>query len=311
MSVVQDYIDDLVGRHKYRPLSKDDSLAAQAFYNGHLNGFEAQRDTLRNGVAFCTKYERVVVGDYGAYVEVAPEYLTATLEVAKGEEWRLNKDYIERRNLSVKYEWYVWDGAKVYFQLDTVKYADYRKGYYYISVLDFDAPIEEPPYTEAKEVWRDIIYSDNNPFTHTDTTAAEIFYQEQADVSMDKINIAVLGDKQVAHPGPTMRMLSQFLRAFKRKAFIRLLVSDEAGLPSLVRRYAKRNNIDIDVYEIDGFAPDWVKYSVLREGRDRRMLHVAHCAIFMTTSTKKSCNFMYKPARDSGRLVVRKLLKGD
>lgn len=88
-----------------------------------------------NGSLLCSSYERVVVGDYGAFVEFGPAQASEnTFVVAPGQEYRI-KD--PRYSKNIKYEWYtVNDGSnvKIYKQKRRVTYADYLPGMYYVSV---------------------------------------------------------------------------------------------------------------------------------------------------------------------------------
>lgn len=72
---------------------------------------------------------RVVTGDHGAYIECnAKDLKNVELEVQPGEERR------HPNNPYIKYLWLRIKGTniKVYHQLRTVRYADYRPNYYYI-----------------------------------------------------------------------------------------------------------------------------------------------------------------------------------
>ena len=84
-----------------------------------------------------TGYNRIVIGDYGAYVEISPEQiLQDKLMLAPGEEYRV---YDERYSAHVKYHWYttiVPQRIKMYFQQKTVAYADYIPGMWYVSVYE-------------------------------------------------------------------------------------------------------------------------------------------------------------------------------
>ena len=74
----------------------------------------------KRGNLITDKYNRIVVGDYGAFVEF--EKPTAKVVVKSGEEYRLTNNY------QVKYEWLtIPDGSdiKIYHQKHTVDYADY------------------------------------------------------------------------------------------------------------------------------------------------------------------------------------------
>lgn len=136
---VRDLITALEEKYKYRTLPKKLREETLDFYKANLNGFEdTEKRCLINGTLIAEKYERICTGHYGSYVEFKPEDIIIPYEVAIGQSWRLNKRYLEERKLSIKYEWYTILGCKLYFQLNTVKYADYKPGFIYISVLDFD-----------------------------------------------------------------------------------------------------------------------------------------------------------------------------
>lgn len=135
---VRELIRNLAERYKYRPLPKEMRDYALHIYETHLNGFDDPKPCRIDGVLIADKISRVVIGDYGAYVEIAKDDLKVELTVPENQTWRFNTEYIERKQLTLKYHWYEYNGVKVYFQLGEVKYADYKPGFYYISVLDFD-----------------------------------------------------------------------------------------------------------------------------------------------------------------------------
>lgn len=81
-------------------------------------------------IAVAEKFERIVHGGRGAYVEFdEKDIISSGLYVPESQAWRLHSDkayYIELRHMEYK-------KAKIYSQLKTVDYADYKVGYYYIS----------------------------------------------------------------------------------------------------------------------------------------------------------------------------------
>lgn len=95
-----------------------------------------QKLYLKNGFLFASGFERVVHGDQGDYIELTRVQIKLPLL----SRFR-NKDW----------ENYYWlfplgfPDVKVYKQRKTVKYADYKVGYYYISpneLLNFKNPEE-------------------------------------------------------------------------------------------------------------------------------------------------------------------------
>ena len=99
----------------------------------NMNGADRPLYT-ESGVQIAKKYDRVVIGDYGAFVEIAHEDMIAfNVKIKPGEEYRiLDPEFSER----VKYLWYTTVQApfvKLYYQKKTVPYADYIPGKWYIS----------------------------------------------------------------------------------------------------------------------------------------------------------------------------------
>ncbi|AXF51097.1 hypothetical protein MLDJOKPK_00141 [Salmonella phage SPAsTU] len=137
-SSVLTYIDRLAERYKYRPLPKKVREEALSVYRQALNGFDRPRQATINGVLLCERWNRVVIGDYGAYLEIDESELLVQLSVPAEQAWRFDEEYLARRGLNIKYHWLTYAGVKVYHQVATVKYADYKPGKYYISVIEFD-----------------------------------------------------------------------------------------------------------------------------------------------------------------------------
>lgn len=84
------------------------------------------------GSQICKSYRRVVIGDYGAFVEF--EEPASQFVIAPGQEYRVND---ERYSRNVKYVWLTVNdgsGIKIYHQKKGVSYADYQPGMYYVSV---------------------------------------------------------------------------------------------------------------------------------------------------------------------------------
>lgn len=87
-----------------------------------------------NGSLICDGYERIVVGDYGAFVEFNVDQANrGEFNVAKGQEYRI----VDPKYKNIKYYWYtINDGSniKIYFQRRRVPYADYKPRMFYVSV---------------------------------------------------------------------------------------------------------------------------------------------------------------------------------
>lgn len=85
------------------------------------------------GLLLANDYNKIVVGGRGTYIEILPGQIVLDhFYIPHCKEYRLNDKrvyYVEYRSICPTY-------AKLYFQLKTVKYADYIIGRYYISPND-------------------------------------------------------------------------------------------------------------------------------------------------------------------------------
>lgn len=86
------------------------------------------------GTLIAHGYSRIVIGDYGAFIEIGVDQICPDRICCKpGQEYRYSD---ERFANHVKYQWLtVLDGSepKIYYQLKAVEYADYVPGRYYVS----------------------------------------------------------------------------------------------------------------------------------------------------------------------------------
>jgi len=132
--------DELSNKYKYKKLSNKLSNIAQNIYANTIPAFLLSFDKTKslyslNGSLICNGYDRIVIGDYGAYIEFSSEQANKDLfTIAPGQEYRL-----EPRYNNVKYIWLTIDDGsqiKIYYQKNTVSYADYKPQYYYISVYE-------------------------------------------------------------------------------------------------------------------------------------------------------------------------------
>ncbi|MCK5017103.1 MAG: hypothetical protein KAS32_08520 [Candidatus Peribacteraceae bacterium] len=82
-----------------------------------------------SGLIIANGYNRVVIGDRGPYIEfIGNQIYKHNIFIPKNEKWRQlspNSFYIEYRSKCDSY-------VKLYFQIKTVSYADYKVGLWYI-----------------------------------------------------------------------------------------------------------------------------------------------------------------------------------
>ena len=129
----------LAQKYGYKPLPKDLSEKYRQFYIDNLpKGFmlDGSSDQLytKNGTLICNGYTRIVIGDYGAFVEFDKEQAnTEQYIIAPGQEYRVNDPKYSK---NVKYVWMtIADGSniKIYKQKKIVTCAYDKIGFYYIS----------------------------------------------------------------------------------------------------------------------------------------------------------------------------------
>lgn len=121
----------------YKPLPKEDAELVRDFYIQQVKDLYYCLDgdpdiELKNecGTLIAKGYNRVVVGDYGAYIEFTED--------------QIELDNIENRWPGKPYRpvKYIWmqtkdkQKTKIYFQQGTVAYADYKVGMYYVDPKD-------------------------------------------------------------------------------------------------------------------------------------------------------------------------------
>lgn len=131
----------------YKKLNKLLSDNVRAIYKKYLDkiGLDSNKPIYsKNDVLIANGFDRIVIGDYGAYIEFTKEQSNyKNFIVEPGQEYRLTPRY----NNTIKYEWYTTKklDCKLYWQLRPVVYADYKPQRYYIS------PFEVKQYTYIKE----------------------------------------------------------------------------------------------------------------------------------------------------------------
>ena len=122
-------VRDNLSRGLYTPLSKEDSKIARAFYAEQVRvPLDGKAIRLANelGTTISTGYNRIVIGDYGPYIEMTPEQIQLQ---------SIEQRWPGKPNREVKYIWMQTrdnEKTKVYWQQNTVPYADYKPGMYYV-----------------------------------------------------------------------------------------------------------------------------------------------------------------------------------
>lgn len=132
---------DLAAICGYKPLPPNSRKLCRELYKRKVPNFlslDGSKDSLCSfsGTLITNGYERIVIGDYGAFVEFSKEQAVQENFIVKpGEEYRTSQRY----ESTVKYEWLTtkdYSDVKIYHQKHEVSYADYKPGHFYVSVFE-------------------------------------------------------------------------------------------------------------------------------------------------------------------------------
>lgn len=87
------------------------------------------------GLVIAIDYNRIVHGGRGDYIEINPDQIIKeNIHIPKDQSWRKTYPkcyYLEYRSNDDAF-------IKIYYQMQLVKYADYKIGKYYISISDIN-----------------------------------------------------------------------------------------------------------------------------------------------------------------------------
>jgi len=147
MNEIEQKIQKLVQEYHYKKLPSHLSKSVREYYQHQLPQWlqdiiqqKRENETALyslDGTQICTGFTRVVIGDYGAFIEFSEsQACKQNMKCEKGQEYR--KDNPKYRN-RVKYFWYTTKDeshCKLYIQQKGVTYADYTAHMGYVSPYD-------------------------------------------------------------------------------------------------------------------------------------------------------------------------------
>jgi hypothetical protein len=145
----------LAKKYGYRPLPSHLSQKYRQLFADNIPRFlniEGSETPLftTKGSLVCIRYDRIVVGDYGAFIEFSEDDITEEFIIQPGQEYRVNDEKYKNK---VKYIWLtINDGSniKIYKQKRKVTYADYKSKKYYVSVHEVLKDYETKSIKENK-----------------------------------------------------------------------------------------------------------------------------------------------------------------
>jgi hypothetical protein len=148
-------------------------------------------------------------------------------------------------------------------------------------------------------------------FSHTNVGHAELFFAGLDPDTMDQVSVAITGDSDLTDKAAVSNCITSILSIFERKVNVRIQTGQHDGVEAIVRQYATRNHIEVDIHD-SGQIEEWTQPSVrLTKARDRRMVAASHVVVVITQGLSKECKYITEQAIQEGRLVtVRKIKQG-
>lgn len=147
--------------------------------------------------------------------------------------------------------------------------------------------------------------SSSSYFSHTDYNRAEEFFENIPAGIQDKVNVCIVGVDNYLDIPVISGSITKCLNHFGGKDNIRIVTGPDAGFENIVRTYARRNNIELDVYdELYGVDFGWL---TRKKFRIEDMLRNSH--VLIVIGSGKAQQYAYDEARASGKLVKRFLAK--
>lgn len=137
-----EYQEQLAHEYRYKPIPRTFFKDVRAEYEEALPEWcNVSGDTISletaDGTVITNGYNRIVIGDYGAFVEFSRvQALMHHLKIKEGQNYRIEDPRYAKH---VKYLWLTADDdsdVKVYDQKRSVEYADYKPGMLYVSVYE-------------------------------------------------------------------------------------------------------------------------------------------------------------------------------
>ena len=137
------YQADLAAKYRYKPLKEDMREIARSIYQDTLPLYFTDENNAGKplhsptGEIIATGYDRIVIGDYGAFIEIDPKDMQLdNVYIPEKQKYRVeDPEYAEH----VKYLWYEPKNgypSKLYDQKKTVTYADYKADKWYVSPFE-------------------------------------------------------------------------------------------------------------------------------------------------------------------------------
>lgn len=142
-------------------------------------------------------------------------------------------------------------------------------------------------------------------FTQTLSEAA-ISFIDSIDPA-EIVNVAVVGDSTISNVPAIMRAFTTLARYFGDRDMYRILVGDDPGVEEVILRACKKNGVNYVPYHTR--MSEDIEWPAPVIARNQDMLSHAHVLLVITDGQTKETDTMYREARESGRLVMKRIIR--
>lgn len=134
---MEKFTEELVRRYRYRPIPQDSMYGnVRDIFEENLPEWCLNRKRMvqslytADGARVCEKYQRILISDYGAFIEISPEHICKKMVCTPGEEYRL------LGGSGVRYLAFMIPGeqdCKIRFQIKKETFGKFKPGMFYVS----------------------------------------------------------------------------------------------------------------------------------------------------------------------------------
>ena len=121
------------------------------------------------------------------------------------------------------------------------------------------------------------------------------------------VNVAVVGDISITNVPAIMRAFASLARYFGDRDMYQVLVGDLPGVEEVILRACKKNDVKHIVYKTR--QREDIEWPAPAVERNRNMLRNAHVVLVITDGQSKETDSMYREARETGLIVMKRIIR--
>ena len=147
---VHSYIKDMVAKYHHRPIPTTPATGnVKTYYRDKLPAWAKKKISrkyplyTKNGEKVCERYERIVIGDYGAYVEISASHLSDNHFIYIDQNNPIDETISSRHSSHMTLALNDESSYTIYFQVKPVPYGNFIPGRFYIDPYDVISDIRE------------------------------------------------------------------------------------------------------------------------------------------------------------------------